>query len=209
MGFKRSEVRILSPRLNTDSRRDYDPSVLMFGAFAAIAAGPLFLVSQATGQNALGAASMVLFALGLIALQGIQGRFWSTAQVIGFGVTITGFAMMLVGAVLADVSRLARLSPILDTIAWVALPWGLHVVLPLGLLVYAVGSVQSDVLPAWMKGWLGFMATAGAVTVVITGLVWSGMASNDQLFPLLAMAGVPFLLGWSVIGAGMLAMNRR
>ncbi|MDQ3690597.1 MAG: hypothetical protein M3406_11305 [Chloroflexota bacterium] len=182
--------------------------MLMFGAFAAIAAGPLFLVSQATEQNALGAASMVLFALGLTALQGIQGGFWSTKQVIGFSVMIAGFAMMLLGAVLADVSRLATPSPI-DTIAWVALPWGFHVVLPLGLLVYAVGSLQSDVLPAWMKAWLGLMATAGAVTVVITGLVWSGTASTDQLFLLLAMAGVPFLLGWSVIGAGMLAMNKR
>lgn len=184
-------------------------SVLRFGAFAAIAAAPLFLVSQATEHTAFGAASTVLFALGLIALQAIQGGFWSTKQVIGFGVTMAGFAMMLVGAVLADVSRLTTASPIFDTIAWVALPWGFHVVLPLGLLIYAVGSVRSDVLPTWMKRWLGFMAAAGAVTVVITGLVWSGMASADRLFPLLAMAGAPFLLGWSVIGAGVLAMNKR
>lgn len=192
------------------SPRPYDPPVLRFGALAGVAAAPLFLVSQASERAAFAAGSALLFGFGLIALQGIQGRFWSTKQVIGFGVTMAGFAMMLVGAVLAELSALLTAGhPILDTVAWVALPWGLHVVLPLGLLIYAVGSLRSDALPTWMKRWLGFMAAAGGVTVVITLLVWSGMALADRLFMLLAVAGLPFLLGWSVIGGGILLMVKR
>ncbi len=46
----------------------------------------------------------MLFALGLLALQAVQRRFWSTSQIIGFGTTMTGFAMMFIGAVLAELS---------------------------------------------------------------------------------------------------------
>lgn len=182
--------------------------MVRLAALGAIVAGPAFLVGVATEAPAVTAIASILYAIALIGLQVSQGRFCSLQQRIGFGSMLAGLALILGGAVLAAVSG-NHASSLVHELAWLALPWGFHVVLPLGLLAYAAGSRHSGVLPGWMKAWLVVMGVAGALTVVMTALVWTSVVVPDRLLPVLAAVGLPFLLSWSVIGVGMLLIGGR
>lgn len=151
--------------------------------------------------------ALLLLVWGLVAIHVLHASGSRVLQNIGLLVTILGLAMFFLGGVLIGVIRLpAHHELIEDRVYTLGISPGFHLVLPIGLLLFGLAITRGNVLPRWGRTLLLLMGAVGCLGIPTAILYWSGFDAV-VLFLVVAVTGLPLLLGWMPLGYALWSRN--
>lgn len=151
--------------------------------------------------------ALLLLVWGLVAIHVQHASGSRVLQTIGLLVTILGLAMFFLGGVLIGVIRLSAHHELIeDRVYTFGISPGFHLVLPIGLLLFGLAIMRVKVLPRWGRNLLLLMGAVGCLGIPTAILYWSGFDAV-VLFLVVAVTGLPLLLGWMPLGYALWSSN--
>ncbi len=137
---------------------------------------------------------LLLLLAGLVGLYRLHAGRCGKLGVLGFGLTLLGMALLLVG----NVTEYGLLGDPTDGRGWALIGFS-FLVIPVGMLLFGIAVIRADVLPRWSRvlPLLVGLALVGAIGIALVEMQACGCGRADRGLGVWLFA---FGLGWMALG---------